>query len=80
MCTVMVSLLLLHPLCILHSALMKGRIVELLMRCHIELILDLTVYMMIGFMPLSEHFHLKMRKWHKAYWIGAFPCKQEAIQ
>ena len=32
----------------------------------------------IGFMPLSERFHLKTRKRYEAYRIGAFSCKQEA--
>ena len=32
----------------------------------------------IGFMPLSECFHLKTRKRYEAYRIGAFSCKQEA--
>ena len=32
----------------------------------------------LGFMPLSERFHLKTRKRYEAYRIGAFSCKQEA--
>ena len=31
----------------------------------------------IGFMPLSERFHLKTRKRYEAYRVGAFSCKQE---
>ena len=54
----------------------------MIMRFRTELISDskirpFTRYR-IGFMPLSERFHLKTRKRYEAYRIGAFSCKQEA--
>ena len=58
---------------------MIERLLELIMKFRIELIQDSIVYTISDcFMPLTEHFHLKMRKRYEAYWIVVFLCKREA--